>query len=485
MSAKKEDNSYRSILKGVSIFGGVKIFELLTGVVRGKFVAMFLGPEGMGITSLFTSASMPIQQFSSLGLNLAIVKEIASNPEDPESRKKAFAAARRLISLTAIFGTLICFFASPWLSKASFGTDAYTWQFMLLSISIYFAVGGSGRLAMLQGLHEVKRLSKASLTGGLTGLFVGVPLYYFFGDKGIVPAIIATTLSTYIFYTFNLQRAEGNPGRVEFIWQEHRPFVKRLILTGLILMASDLIGSMCTYGSNVYVRTLAGTVTLGLFQAANSLTNQYSGMVFTAMSLDYFPRLTATAHDNEKMRSVVNRQTEIVSLLIAPAAILLIITSPLAIRLLFTEKFLPAVELMRWLGLGVTLKALMFPMGYIAFAKDDRRLFFWLEGVYGNLLTLIASCGMFSLFGLNGLGYGVVLDCTICFLTYYIINHRKYGYTLDRGAWLGCFYAIASVGTAFLASFLPGEISGYICMGSVLLATIIISFRGIRQRIKK
>lgn len=485
MSGKKEDNSYKSILEGVSIFGGVKIFELLIGVLRGKFVALFLGPEGMGVSSLFTSASTPIQQFSSLGLNLAIVKEVASNRDNPESRRKAFAAAGRLISLTAIFGALVCFFAAPWLSRASFGTDAYTWQFMLLSISVYLSIGGSGRLAMLQGLHEVKRLSKASLTGGLTGLFIGVPLYYIFGDKGIVPAIIATTFATYFFYSYNLRKAEGNPGRTEFVWQEHRPIVKRLITMGLILMASDLIGSLCTYGSNVYVRTLAGTVTLGLYQAANSLTNQYAGMVFTAMSLDYFPRLTATAHDNEGMRTVVNRQTEIVSLLIAPAAIALIITSPIAIRLLFTDKFLPAVELMRWLGAGVTLKALMYPMGYIAFAKDDKRLFFWLEGVYGNLLTLIASCGMFSLFGLNGLGYGVVLDCTICFVTYYIINNRKYGYTLDRRAWSGCAYALITVGAAFGASFITDTIWSYIAMVCVFAATCVVSFKGIRSRLKK
>ncbi len=483
--SRKDENSYRSILKGVSIFGSVKVLEVLTGIIRVKFVALLLGPEGMGINTLFTSAGTPIQQFSSLGLNLAIVQEVASSRDDEQRKRAAFATARHLIRLTSIFGALICFLAAPWLSQATFGSREYTWQFMLLSLSVYLAISGSGKLSMLQGLHEVKRLSKASLTGSLTGLIAGVPLYYFFGNKGIVPAIIAGSLAMYVFYTVNLRNCEDAPGNTRFVWQDHRPVVKRLIALGFILMASDLIGSLCTYGSNVYIRTLSGEGMLGLYQSANTLTNQYAGMVFTAMSLDYFPRLAAIATDNVKMRMTVNRQTEIVALLIAPLAILLILTAPWAIRLLYTDKFLPATELMRWLGVGVMVKALMFPMGYIAFAKNNRRLFFWLEGVYGNVLTLVASCVMFRFFGLVGLGYGMVADCVICFATYYIVNRRKYGYRLDRRTTLLCLYSAATTVAAFAASFIPSELWSTVAMSLLLALTGIISVKTIMKLIRK
>ena len=48
------ENSYSTIMKRLSAFGGVQLFNILVTLVRGKFVAMFLGPEGMGISSLFT-----------------------------------------------------------------------------------------------------------------------------------------------------------------------------------------------------------------------------------------------------------------------------------------------------------------------------------------------------------------------------------------------------------------------------------------------
>ena len=71
---RKEENSFRNILKGTSIFGGVQVFNILISAVRIKFVAVILGPSGMGIAGLFNTASLTIQQFASLGLNLSIVK---------------------------------------------------------------------------------------------------------------------------------------------------------------------------------------------------------------------------------------------------------------------------------------------------------------------------------------------------------------------------------------------------------------------------
>ena len=60
----KNDNSYRSILRGTSFFGGVQVFQVLINLVRGKLVAMLLGPAGMGVSALFVSSSNTIQRFA-------------------------------------------------------------------------------------------------------------------------------------------------------------------------------------------------------------------------------------------------------------------------------------------------------------------------------------------------------------------------------------------------------------------------------------
>lgn len=484
MAASKEENSYKSILKGTSAFGGVQVFQILLALIRGKFVAILLGPSGMGVAALYTTAANTLQQFASLGLNLAIVKEMAANRDEHEKMSTVFAVARRLIIMSALLGATVCLLLSPLLSRWTFGDDAHTFGFMLLAVMVFFAISSAGEMSLLQGLHAVKRLSKASIVGGVTGLFVGVPLYYFFGTAGIVPAMIVLSLSMFVFYFYSVRKSIA-VDKVRFVWSTHRPLIMKLIGLGLVLMAGSLIGTFTNYLINLFVRSFGSVDNVGLYQAANSITNQYVGVVFSAMSLDFFPRLTAIAGDNVKMRGVVNRQTEIVSLILTPLVIGLILTSPVIIRLLLTESFMSVMPLMRWFGFGILLKGLNYPMGYIAFAKDNKRLFFWLEGVFGNALNLALSCVAYYFFGLIGLGMSLVASSLIAYLIYYILNRRLYGYGYDRTTVKSAVFAVAAGGGAFLCSYIPDTIVSYAAMGVIFVAACTVSILRIKKVITR
>lgn len=478
------ENSYRNILKSTSMFGGVQVFQVLINLVRGKLVAMILGPAGMGISALFASSSNTLQRFASLGLNLAIVKETAAHDDNHEALAATISVARRLVTATALTGGLLCILFSSLLSRLTFGDTSMSRQFMLLGIVVALSVAYTGKLSVLQGIHEVKRISKASLVGGLTGLLVGVPLYYFFGDQGIVPAMIALALAMYIFYSVSLSRSMKLPD-VRFIWQSHKPIVKRLIVLGLLLMSNDVILSLVEYLTNIFIRTHGSTDVVGLYQAANSVTNQYAGVVFTAMAMDYFPRLSKVASDNAEMRTVVNRQNEIVAMIIAPASALLILTAPIVIPLLLSTEFLAITSLMRWMGLGVLFRALMIPMGYISFAKGNRQLFFWFEVVFCNIMTLSYNCIFYHFFGLTGLGYALVADNLSCIFLYYIVNHKLYGYSFDKETAMHMLGATIAVTGVFCASLIETEWLSYTLMSILTLVTILFAIKSLKTKLRK
>lgn len=482
MTKKNEPkNSYKSILKGTSIFGGVQIFQIGINLIRGKFVAMFLGPAGMGISALFTSSGQTIQQFASIGLNLGIVKEVAAQ-KDTETFGAFLSTTRRLLLLTSLLGALICVvFAMP-LSHLTFGNYDYSWQFMLLGAMIFFGVAGQGFLSILQGLHAVKLISATTITGSLAGLLLGVPLYYLMGTKGIVPAMVILAFSTLTAAWIGVRKIVKAP-KIKFNRTLHSPIAKKLLMLGAVLVASDIIGAACNYLVNLFIRTYGELENVGLFQAANSVTNQYSGVVFTAMMLDFFPRLSEASNDNSKVKFLVNRQLEIVSLIATPLICLLIISSPLVISILLTDRFLQILPLMRWLGVGVLIKALMYPLGYIAFAKDNKRLFFWLEGVFGNLLFLLLSCLGFYYFGLIGLGYSLIVDCIICFIVYYLVNNRCYKYSLTYKAAKEGIIAAILTAACFASSFFENNVLSYSLMGAVTFITIIRSLLILKRRI--
>lgn len=487
MPPLEKDNSYRSILKGISFFGGAQMFQILINLVRGKFVAMLLGPEGMGISSLLTASSNTIQQLSQVGLPTAIVKEVSAsknNAESPVSLDQVISAARTAVLTTACIGTLICIAFSALLSRWTFGNDAFTWQYVVLSIAVMFAMLGSGEMSILQGLHQVKRLSWASVVGASTGLAVGVPLYYFFGNEGIVPGMIAVSAASFIFYRTSTAKAtEGLNTRIAK--RIKKAIIRKLITLGFVLMAGSLIGTLVTYLTNAFIRYIGGIDDVGYFQAANSITNQYAGIVFAAMSVDYFPRLVVVSSDNAKVAEIVNRQTEIVSLIMAPLMIALMFSAPLLIRILLTSEFECIVPLIHWLSLGVFLRALIFPPGYITFAKDNKRLFFILEGLVGNVIGLTANCVCYYLWGLVGLGTAMCIAYTIGFAVYYAVNHRYYSYRIERGTARIILVTLSAVVLSFLSTRIQSDVAYCIVMSAMLIAASAYSLYMLINRIRR
>lgn len=479
---RREENSYRSIMKGTTIFGGVQIFHVLVSLVRGKLVAMFLGPAGMGVSSLYVSSTATVQKFASLGLNLAIVREAAAAKDNEETLSRVVGIARRLTLATGLLGALVCMLLSGVLSRASFGNSDHIWEFVALGVMVFFAIAGSGELSLLQGVRDVKRLSRATIFGSLAGLLISVPLYYFRGVDGIVPAMIILSLAVYIFYAASSRKIGTRS--LDFSWKGHLPLILKLVSLGLLLMSSDLIGSFCVYLIQAFVRWSGGMTDVGLYQSANSLTLQYSGVVFAAMAMDYLPRLSNVASDNAGKNMVVNRQAEIVGYIIAPVAGALILFAPLVVDILLTSEFSGAVGLLQLMGFALMMQGLMSPLGYVTFASDNRKVFFWLEAVGGNVVILTLSVIGYQLFGLAGLGIGAIIDKFIWLPVYYIVNRRLYGIRFGRKTIISFLYAFVAVGLVFISSTLTEGWIMYVSGGVIMIFIGVISFLNLRKMMK-
>lgn len=483
---QKDSNSYRSILKGTAMFGGVQLFNILISLVRGKMVAVLLGPEGMGISSLLTAASNTLQQFSSLGVNLSIVKEVSSAKEHEAdaSLSTIVYIARKLLRFTALLGAVVTVLAAPWLSKWSFGTEGYRWHFICCSLVVFFTTMSNGELSILQGLHEVRNLAFASVVGSLVGLLIGIPLYYFYGYDGIVPAMILLAFATWLFYRLSLKRLRYKFHSLSLTWEEIKKPVCQMLSLGCVLMIASLLGTLAGYLLNAFVSRWGTLNDVGLYQAANSMTNQYAGLVFAAMSLDFFPRLSAAANDNVRVCELVNRQSEIVVLTIAPVVSLVIIFSPLLIQMLLTHEFLPLIPVVRLMALGLFFKAVAFPMGYISFVKGDKTFFFWFEGVWGNIMTLTLNVWFYYYWGIMGIGLSFVVSYFISIILYIFFTRHRYEFIHTLPFWKIFLPQLLLVVSIFGSTFFPVALGGKIIQSILCILCIAVCLYGLNVRLE-
>ena len=119
---EEKKGAYRNILKGTAIFGGVQVFNILINLIKGKLIAIILGPLGMGISALLTTTIGTITQFASLGISVSAMRELARSHTEGDiySLSEKIKIYRRLVLFTGIGGALVALALSPLLSHIAF-----------------------------------------------------------------------------------------------------------------------------------------------------------------------------------------------------------------------------------------------------------------------------------------------------------------------------------------------------------------------------
>lgn len=472
-------SSYRNIMKGTAIFGGTQAFNVLIGIVRGKLVAMILGPVGMGISSLFASSLAPIQQFATLGMPLSAVRNI-SGEKDENERRRIVKAFRMMITAAAIVGMVFTILLALPLSKATFGDDRYSWSFVALSLAVLFTVLFNGENTILQGYRRLKSLALRSIIGSTAGLVIGVPLYYIYGINGIVPAIIILSLVSYLVSFFGTRKINLKTDVLS--WKEAFVISKGFMLLGLTMMIAVILGQTVTYGLNIIIRHFGSLADVGLFQAANTIINQYVSLVFAAMATDYYPHLSSIVKDKVQTSLLVHQQGEIVLFLVAPIAVLVIITAPLIIRVLLTEEFYPIVDIIRLMGLGLIFKAACFPLGYLAIAKGDKAFYFGMDGIWTNIKWIVLFGTFYIFWGFKGLGYAVLLNSIIDIIIVIVMNKWRYniGYNLGFRIKLISLYIFTAM--VLLCSYIDNNILSFLLMIAIGSVVCVYCIRELNKR---
>lgn len=478
----ESQKSYRQVFKATSLFGGVQVFNILIGLIRSKFVAILLGTTGYGISGLFNSPLGFITNLTGLGIGFSAIRDIAQAYEsgDEEKMSQTLTIFRRWVWLTGILGMLTTIVLAPWLSEWTFGNKDYTWEFIYLSITLLLGSISSGQMALLRGTRKLKETAKSSLTGGILGLFSSIPLYYLYGIKGIVPALIVASVTTLFLSWWYSRKIKIFPVSVSLKETWAGGFV--MVKLGIMMTLTGLIGSGVSYLVNAFISNKGGISEVGLYNAGWGITNQYVSLVFAAMAADYYPRLAGIQHDNKKLRDAVNQQAEVAVLIIAPIMILYLSSLPILIPLIYSSKFLEVIPFTQWVVLGMILKATSWTLGFIILAKGDTKLFFVTE-LTSNILLLATNLGGYHVWGLEGIGIAFVLLYFFYLILLLIIVRKKYEFTFSKEfkRIFNIQYLISIV--AFIFAFYWGFPYAYVTGGILLITSIFYSFNEINKRL--
>ncbi len=444
-----QQTSYRQLLKATSLFGGVQVFQILIGIIRTKFVAVLLGTTGVGIMGLLNAPLQLILSVTGLGISYSAVRDIAQahGYEDQTRVSTAIIILRRWSWVTGVVGALATIALAPYLSIWTFGNKDYTWAFIWLSLILILQSVSKGQNSVLQGSRKLKDMARSGVIGSVVGLLTSVPLFYWFGLKGIVPAMIISALTALLLSWYYSSKV--SVGDIRLTWKATYKSGLGMVKLGLFMTVAGFIASFSTYVLNAFISNIGGVEQVGFYNAGWGVIGQYTGIIFSAMATDYFPRLAAVQEDNDKVKNLVQQQGVTALLMMSPLLSILIVAMPLVVRILYTPAFEPVVMFASLTLLGIQFKAISWAMGYVYLAKGNGSLFLKIEVIAG-ILILLFNLVFYKFFGLNGLGISFTASYFLSILISYIILKINYNFKFSNE-----FYRIAILTNGFVVlSFL-------------------------------
>ncbi len=430
-------SSYRSIFKATSLFGGVQVYQILIQIIKSKFVAVLLGPAGVGIMGLYQSGLQLIQQLSSMGLSQSAVRDVseANGSNDIQRVAKTVTVVRKLVWVTGIFGLVLVACFSPLLSKTSFGNYDYTIPFIILSVTLLLDQLSAGQRVVLQGLRRLKDLAKCSAFGVTFGLITSVPLYYWLGIEGIVPTLILNSLCSLLLSRFYSRKIKVE--KVKVTPKQTFEQGKLMLVMGVSMSISGILSTIVAYAIRGYIQANGGVEQVGLYQAGFVIMTTYVGMVMNAIATDYYPRLAAINKDNQKCGEAVSQQGEIGVMILAPMLTLCLVFMPFVLKILYSDKFFAANEYISWACLGMMLRLASWVISFLFVAKAESKLFM-LNELSANIYYLAFSLIGYKILGLTGLGIAFAVQYFVYFIQCYLIARKRYNFRFSK-SFIKCY----------------------------------------------
>ena len=304
--------AYRQIMRATSIFGGVQVFQIIIGVIRSKCIAVLLGPAGMGISGLLQATVDMVAALTGFGLSTSAIKNISSAQSQGDAEKvgRVVAVFKRLTWATGLLGGILTLLLSPYLSRLTFGNEGYTWAFVCLSATLLMNQLSTGQSTLLRAVRQIKQMAKASVTGSALGLVTTIPLYYVYGVEAIVPGILLTSLITLLLTAYYASKLSFTKLRIGFA--DIRSEGGEMLTMGFLISLSSVVTLVFSYVVRIFIGQYGSVADVGLYNAGFAIVNTYVGMIFTAMATDYYPKLSAVAHDVGKTNESVSQQASAV-----------------------------------------------------------------------------------------------------------------------------------------------------------------------------
>ena len=369
--------------------GGTQGVQFLVQIV----LARLLLPEDYGIIALVSVFIVIANVFVQSGFNSALIQKKKADEID-------FSSIFFLSLFFAFILYLIIFFSSPFVANF-FSEPLLKPVLRVLSIILFFGAVNSVQLSIVSRELKFKKLFFSSLLSISISGFIGISLAY----KGLgVWALVAQQISFQSLLMIVLWFTLKWRPKVAFSLKR----VKSLFSFGWKLLVSSLVDKIYMDIRLIFIGKMYVSSVLGSFYNGQIIPKTMVSNVNGSIQSVMFPVLSSQQDNRKTVKKMVRRSIVTSSFLIFPIMIGLASIAEPFVKIILTDKWLPAVPFLQIFCLSYALWPIHTANLQAINAIGRSDIFLKLEIIKKSIGLIILSVSL--LYGVYAIAIGMVVS---------------------------------------------------------------------------
>ena len=167
--------------------------RIVTGILVSKFIAVYIGPQGMALIGNLRNFMSALQSLSISGLYKGVVKFVSKVKDDVAELTKTLSTVFYLGFFSSVFLALLCYYNAESINDFIFSSSyRYTYIIKTLAIVLPFYALNMFAFSIMNGFSKHKYLLIINILGQILGLLVTLLLIYQDNIDGALLAIVIT-----------------------------------------------------------------------------------------------------------------------------------------------------------------------------------------------------------------------------------------------------------------------------------------------------
>lgn len=356
------------LLKVASLNSVSVIVKIIAGFLTSKFMAIFIGAEGMALVGNLRNFVGSVQSISILGLYKGVVKYIAQHKRDRTQLSKILSTVFYLGFISTFVLSFLIYYNAEYVNDTVFKAyNNYTYIIKILALALPFYALNMLAFAIMNGFSKYKYLIVFNIFGQILGAIITILLIW---KDRIDGALIAVAIAESIIFLITLVGIINRQNLTPLIKASRfsLKLAKSLSTYSGMAIFSAIILPIITLFIRNYIIDNVGIEDAGYWEAMNRISKYYLMFVSTLLSLYILPRFSEIDNIKDFRKEVFSFYKTIIPIF-GLGLILIYFLRHFIVLIVLTDEFQPVEDLFFWQLLGDFVKVLSIVIAYQFLAK--------------------------------------------------------------------------------------------------------------------